>query len=144
MYMFVDRDMMMRFRGGGIGHKSTHEATNTFLSDRHRSDMTSSGTANTTSEMVGPMEDDNELDEENNKLGLQLHAQEETLTDEEEDYVYKNPMHQQLQESDSNESRNNSDDGFEDGSDNGLDDGLGPEDGEDDAEDEGDWGYAEL
>jgi hypothetical protein len=31
---FVDRDMMMRFRGGGVGHKSTREATNHFLSDR--------------------------------------------------------------------------------------------------------------
>lgn len=27
---FVDRDMFMRFRGGGIGHKSTQERTRVF------------------------------------------------------------------------------------------------------------------
>ena len=27
---FVDRDMMMRFRGGGVGHKSTREVTDHF------------------------------------------------------------------------------------------------------------------
>ena len=32
---FVDRDMFMRFRGGGIGHKPTREATDHFLKDRH-------------------------------------------------------------------------------------------------------------
>lgn len=31
---FVDRDMMMRYRGGGVGHKSTRNATNVFLKDR--------------------------------------------------------------------------------------------------------------
>ncbi|KAG6870501.1 hypothetical protein C0992_013221, partial [Termitomyces sp. T32_za158] len=135
---FVDRDMMMRFRGGGVGHKSTQEATNTFLLDRHRNENT------TTTGIARPMEDNNELDEEAvDELGSWPHAQEDTLTDEEEDYVYQNPMHQQLQESDSDESKDNSD-GFEDSLNDGLDDGLGPEDGEDNAEDEDDWGYAEL
>ncbi|EKM78993.1 hypothetical protein AGABI1DRAFT_75575 [Agaricus bisporus var. burnettii JB137-S8] len=32
--IFVDRDMMMRYRGGGVGHKLTRHATNTFLEDR--------------------------------------------------------------------------------------------------------------
>ncbi|PPQ73389.1 hypothetical protein CVT24_008509 [Panaeolus cyanescens] len=32
--IFADRDMMMRFRGGGVGHLSTRAATNWFLSDR--------------------------------------------------------------------------------------------------------------
>jgi hypothetical protein len=31
---FVDRDMFMRFRGGGVGHKSIRRATNRFLQDR--------------------------------------------------------------------------------------------------------------
>jgi len=31
---FADRDMMMRYRGGGVGHKSTRNATNIFLKDR--------------------------------------------------------------------------------------------------------------
>ncbi|KAG2336702.1 hypothetical protein BDR05DRAFT_896368 [Suillus weaverae] len=32
--IFVDRDMLMRFRGGGVGHRTTREATNIFLDDR--------------------------------------------------------------------------------------------------------------
>jgi hypothetical protein len=31
---FSDRDLMMRFRGGGVGHKSTREATDFFKKDR--------------------------------------------------------------------------------------------------------------
>jgi hypothetical protein len=31
---FVDRDMVMRFRGGGVGHKSTNEATRCTYEDR--------------------------------------------------------------------------------------------------------------
>jgi hypothetical protein len=33
-YSFVDRDMVMRYRGGGVGHTSTREATDWFLKDR--------------------------------------------------------------------------------------------------------------
>ena len=34
IYRFADRDMVMRFRGGGVGHKSTRDATNFFKTDR--------------------------------------------------------------------------------------------------------------
>jgi hypothetical protein len=37
---FVDRDMFMRFRGGGIGHKSTNEATRCAYEDRDVMDTT--------------------------------------------------------------------------------------------------------
>ena len=37
-YRFVDRDMMMRFRGGGVGHKSVQKATDYFLQDRFPDD----------------------------------------------------------------------------------------------------------
>ncbi|KIL54289.1 hypothetical protein M378DRAFT_19051 [Amanita muscaria Koide BX008] len=37
--MFCDRDMVMRFRGGGVGHKSTREETDQFLNDRHVLDV---------------------------------------------------------------------------------------------------------
>jgi hypothetical protein len=33
-FRFVDRDMFMRFRGGGVGHKTTREATQSFYEDR--------------------------------------------------------------------------------------------------------------
>jgi hypothetical protein len=34
---------MMRFRGGGVGHKSTRDATNFFKKDRDQLDMRSAG-----------------------------------------------------------------------------------------------------
>ncbi|KDR80175.1 hypothetical protein GALMADRAFT_62788 [Galerina marginata CBS 339.88] len=36
---FVDRDMAMRYRGGGVGHKSTREATDFFKTDRDPLDI---------------------------------------------------------------------------------------------------------
>jgi hypothetical protein len=37
-YRFADRDLLMRFRGGGVGHMSTREATDSFKKDRDRLD----------------------------------------------------------------------------------------------------------
>ncbi|KAJ3482617.1 hypothetical protein NLJ89_g12128 [Agrocybe chaxingu] len=37
--MFVDRDMFMRFRGGGVGHTSTREATDHLKQDRDCLDL---------------------------------------------------------------------------------------------------------
>ncbi|THH07280.1 hypothetical protein EW146_g9368 [Bondarzewia mesenterica] len=34
--MFVDRDMFMRFRGGGVGHRSTKDASDNMLADSHQ------------------------------------------------------------------------------------------------------------
>ncbi|KAF9544383.1 hypothetical protein CPC08DRAFT_413191 [Agrocybe pediades] len=31
--------MVMRYRGGGVGHKSTRDATSFFLKDRHKTDI---------------------------------------------------------------------------------------------------------
>ncbi|KAF9033835.1 hypothetical protein BJ165DRAFT_1615947 [Panaeolus papilionaceus] len=36
--VFADRDMVMRFRGGGVGHHSTRQATDRFLTDRPSND----------------------------------------------------------------------------------------------------------
>jgi hypothetical protein len=36
---FVDRDMLMRYRGGGVGHKSTRAATDKFIQDRDELDL---------------------------------------------------------------------------------------------------------
>ncbi len=38
-FRFVDRDIGMRFRGGGVGHTSTREATDKFCSDRPASEF---------------------------------------------------------------------------------------------------------
>lgn len=40
-FRFADRDLMMRFRGGGVGHKSTREATDSFKKDRDWLDVKS-------------------------------------------------------------------------------------------------------
>jgi hypothetical protein len=39
MARFADRDWIMRFRGGGVGHRATRTATNKFKKDRHRLDI---------------------------------------------------------------------------------------------------------
>ena len=38
-YRFSDQDLMMRFRGRGVGHKSSQEASNFFKKDRDRLDV---------------------------------------------------------------------------------------------------------
>ena len=68
---FSDRDLLMRFRGGGVGHKSTREATDSFRSDRDRLD-----TQLVTATQV---EEDNE---EGYASGV------DNIEDEEEDYGY--------------------------------------------------------
>jgi hypothetical protein len=68
---FSDRDLMMRFRGGGVGHKSTREATDFFRKDRDRLDMAQSNIPASENNEDGPvkqedleMEDDIDEDEE--------------------------------------------------------------------------------
>ena len=69
---FADRDLMMRFRGGGVGHKSTREATDSFKKDRDQLDVKS--------------------DIENDKAMPEIlepePGEEEIEEDEEEDYRY--------------------------------------------------------
>jgi hypothetical protein len=69
---FVDRDLMMRFRGGGVGHKSTRQATDFFKKDRHTSDVQKR------SEPASDIEE--EIDEQIEELAV---------GDEEDDYGYQ-------------------------------------------------------
>jgi hypothetical protein len=64
---------MIRFRGGGVGHKSTREATDFFKKDRDRLDMTSNH------------DDDDEVMEEEDFGELQP---DELKEDEEDDFGY--------------------------------------------------------
>ena len=41
---FLDRDMVMRYRGGGVGHKSTRQATQCVFDDRDELDYLSCST----------------------------------------------------------------------------------------------------
>lgn len=38
-HSFVDRDMFMRYRGGGVGHAAVREATDSFMADRDEHDI---------------------------------------------------------------------------------------------------------
>jgi hypothetical protein len=77
VFRFVDRDMMMRFHGGGVGHKSTREVTDQFLDDRDPMD-TGSG-----QQELG--------EDETEKLGLILEDDNDDNSENgEEDYGYMN------------------------------------------------------
>ena len=69
---------MMRFRGGGVGHKSTREATDLFRKDRDRLDMQPNTVAIELS--------DNEVQENAREVIYESGA--ENVSDEEQDYGY--------------------------------------------------------
>ncbi|KAG6894139.1 hypothetical protein C0992_007386 [Termitomyces sp. T32_za158] len=79
--MFVDRDMIMRFYGGGVGHNNVREATNIFLDDRHTTDKHPND---------GVEHNDSESDTEDISGDTAQNVQQE-----EDDYGYANPMNQQ-------------------------------------------------
>ncbi|KAG2348745.1 hypothetical protein BDR05DRAFT_980136 [Suillus weaverae] len=140
--IFVDRDMMMRFCGGGVGHKSTHEATAVFLEDcdpldeitRNDSEeefedlesginegaQLSGSTSGATQNQATGDEDEDNIKSEMDEYGYVGLDEEEEATDEEGE-------EEQLEA-----------DGLEEANDE-----VGPEDGEDDVVDEYE-GYAEL
>ena len=121
---------MMRFRGGGVGHKSTRQATDFFKKDRHTLDV-----RKPKSEIIEDLEEMNDWEElEKEKMeGLS----ESESDDGADDYGYKLGENQSESE---DEKRN------EDESDSEMRDGdLGPEDDgcalDSDMEE---LGYAEL
>ncbi|KAG6849498.1 hypothetical protein C0991_011473, partial [Blastosporella zonata] len=120
---FVDRDMIMQFRSGGVGHKSLRDATNAFISDRHPSDQCHDRA--TTPDNAS---DDNE------EAAAQLNG---VTFEEEEDYGYNDPMGQETDEEN---------DVDVDEWDKGVElDILGPEDGDEGTQSmEDHLGYAEF
>ena len=121
----------MRFRGGGVGHKSTtRKATDCFLSDRDRRDLQAS--------MENEAEDDEE-DPSNVEVlpddeDQEPEAQDEGdgWEDEEDDWV----EYGLEGEDGGGEGGNNNNDG------DLVDDALGPDDGEVDDDDVTDLGFA--
>lgn len=65
---FVDRDMFMRFRGGGVGHKSTNENTRCAYEDRDVMDTTDYEAADDDDEEVLEGSDDQASDEDEGNL----------------------------------------------------------------------------
>ncbi|KAG1896093.1 uncharacterized protein F5891DRAFT_1193535 [Suillus fuscotomentosus] len=62
--MFVDRDIFMRFCGGGVGHRSTHNATQTFCNDRDPLDCVARRNNADSEQGEGASEEDKEASED--------------------------------------------------------------------------------
>jgi len=128
----------MRFRGGGMGHRMTREATQCFFCDRDLLDivgLNSGGTDNDDDEIIEPsigrsttqpttdhtLEPENDSDElEYDDYGYYGIEQREEGEDGED-----GDEHEDADEADNNENIDEEDD------DDGVDDDLGAEDGED-------------
>ena len=74
---------MMRFRGGGVGHKSTRQATDFFKNDRHNSDLQDRLERRT--DIIEENEEINDW-EESEGVG---NSTEVDVADEEDDYGYR-------------------------------------------------------
>ena len=138
----------MRYRGGGVGHKSTRDATNKFLTDRDMLDIPTTADKD-------PADSDENIVEEGDEV--------EIMEGENEENVCAGKEPEPDPNEDSNDESEDDEDGdeaeFEEEFDYGLpggdgsgnedddtddedDDALGPEDG--DEEDDDDLGYADL
>jgi hypothetical protein len=109
---FVDRDMMMRFHGGGVGHKLTREATNQFLDDHEHTERNGKQMAEGI-EGGGLAEEANGMDDElawGDNPGNVV-DEEVPSDDEQDDYRYTNPAQEESEsESDASENREDGDD----------------------------------
>ena len=131
---------MMRFRGGGVGHKSTRVTTNFFMRDRDRLDTKATQTESKASllnnDMTQAIEQDDDDDEpvDGGAVGEELAVNEE----EEEDYGYVREDSEPASESETSESKSESEAeqvGQPDGEDDISDQDLGPEDDAEEAVD---------
>jgi hypothetical protein len=97
---------MMRFRGGGVGHKSTRDATNFFKQDRDRLDVTNAVTTVTAgASEVSILDDDvvQAIDQDNDETGDDIveEVSGNELEDEEDDYGYVKADSDRSEDSDS-------------------------------------------
>jgi len=144
---FVDRDMFLRFRGGGVGHKATRESTQCCLDDLDVLDQAWRDEMETHSDS-GDVEDGGtndtcdggELAEPDGDAEEEVEEVEDPgIDDEMEDYGYD--VHEKEKDSEDEEEG----DGDGGGDDDDDDDGLDPEDGEGPPDDaEGMEGYGAL
>ena len=115
--------MFMRFRGGGVGHKTTRHASNMFLNDRDPLDLKRR-------EDVFEDPDSNEDEDVGSEIHGEAIAQngdEDQIAEEETDYGYTNLNAQGMDDDEDGEEYDQNGE-EEDGC--GGDDALGPEDGE--------------
>ncbi|KAG1792273.1 uncharacterized protein HD556DRAFT_1309350 [Suillus plorans] len=131
--------MLMRFRGGGVGHRTTREATNSFLNDRDPLDIHHASAAVAHSEDEGSNDDESDLmdDEEGLARGkaMELDEGDKSDLDHYDDYGYSGVQQEVEEDEDKDEDRCSEDgdgvDATEGDGDDEIDDELGAEDGED-------------
>lgn len=132
--------MFMRFRGGGVGHKSTRDATNHFLSDRSLAELARTHGPNAADEELTNAHRESQQEEPtdaNSESQQDDHDDEGMESDEEQDFGYENPFEDEEEDEEEGEEEEMIDE-WED-----LD-VLGPEDGEvSDGDVEG-LGFADL
>jgi hypothetical protein len=121
---------MMRFRGGGVGHKSTRQATNFFKKDRHTSDL-----QNLLERRSDIVEENEEINDSEESEGVEI-STEVDVAYEEDDYGYRLGEDQSDAASEEEKGGDDSELGDED---------FGPEDdGRAVDSDMEEFGYAEL
>jgi hypothetical protein len=127
---FVDRDMLMRFRGGGVGHTGTRAATNKFLEDRDQLDVDNGhmqgGDDEEGSHGDSEEDSDNDPDEGQPEGGSEKVVDDEGNSSCDEEYGYGYSI----------------DDEDGDEPPDVADDALGPEDGEGDVDEVSLLGFA--
>jgi len=147
--------MMMRFRGGGVGHKAVRAATNYFLEDHdaleepqehgfEEADMGRLNSVEAGEEQLEHQEDDwgdahdSDMDDEDGPLASTeaVLAEDSDVDDEELDYGY---MSDEPEDEDSNWEGIEDDEAASQNADL-----LGAEDGEDISDDSENLGYADL
>jgi hypothetical protein len=128
--------MLIRFRGGGVGHRTTRKATDGFLSDRDPLDIYHAGTTVFSDENEGAEHDKCDSVDcvgESAAQGeaLELQVDENDQSDSDDDYGYSS-IQQEVEggddDSDDGEEEDNAIEGDEGDE---IDDELGAEDGED-------------
>ncbi|KAF8193727.1 hypothetical protein BJ912DRAFT_901526 [Pholiota molesta] len=139
---FVDRDMFMRYRGGGVGHHSTRNATDSFRQDRHHSDF-DKARKGVASDGVCSDEESGSSDEESESSDEGSSSDEEPLPDQNIQPEMDEELEEEEEYSDGPLEWPESDDEREE-LEEVADDDLGPEDGLGEGDEEDDLGFAEY
>ncbi|TCD66065.1 hypothetical protein EIP91_001873 [Steccherinum ochraceum] len=133
--LFVDRDMFMRFLGGGVGHRGAAPATHRPTRRPARPEYTwteATATPAAVTSTHGTIESGPSVEELERDDG-RVDEEDELDEEEEEDYGYA-PLH--MDEAEGEDEGEDGDEGEDEVEDPDADDGLGAEDGEGDAYEE--------
>ena len=157
---FADRDLFMRFFGGGVGHSSTREACSFFLNDRypHTEDTPAQSESDSEDNMEGvemanrnririrfrraeeDILEDSDLSDQEEELEHELTSDSESGVSEVLDFGYERAGSDEESDGDQDDDRGPGDEGEAGGDDDDGDDG-----GDDDVPDEfEDLGFASF